>query len=270
MTAASADVVVVGGGHNGLICAAYLARAGLDVVVVEQNEMPGGALMSSEWEGYRLEHGALEHTAVLTSGVIDELGLEDLGLAYRTRDVAAIHLFGDGANVTIGSTVEATADSIASISVRDARAWAELSERSAPLLRAFSIASKGWVPPMNVATRIARTMGGRDADTLVEMVQMSVLDLATRWFESPHVRSLAVFHASFLGLPPWAAGTANAFLAHDRRAWPSHRPSGRRLAGVHRRAHRRRERRRRCRAVRVPGRVRRPARRGLGGAFDSG
>ena len=53
--------------------------------------------MSSEWEGYRLEHGAVEHTAVLTSGVIDELGLEDLGLAYRTRDVAAIHLFGDGA-----------------------------------------------------------------------------------------------------------------------------------------------------------------------------
>jgi beta-carotene ketolase (CrtO type) len=221
MTDTSVDVVVVGGGHNGLICAAYLARAGLDVIVVEQNDVAGGALMSSEWQGHVLEHGALEHTAVLTSGVIDDLGLEDLGLEYRTRDVAAIHLFGDGTQVTIGRSIEATADSIATISARDARAWTELSELSAPLLRAFAIASDGWVPPMSVATLIARAMGGGDADTLVELVQMPVLDLAMRWFESPQVRALAIFRASFLGLPPWAPGTANAFLlttgGHGRR-----------------------------------------------------
>ncbi len=221
MTDASVDVVVVGAGHNGLICAAYLARAGLDVVVVERNDAAGGALMGSEWQGHVLEHGAVEHTAVLTSGVIDELGLEDLGLTYTTRDVAAIHLFGDGTQVTIGRSIEATADSIATVSARDARAWTELSERSAPLLRAFSIASNGWVPPMRVATRVARTIGGRNADALVELVQMSVLDVAMRWFESPHVRALAIFRASFLGLPPWAPGTANAFLlttgGHGRR-----------------------------------------------------
>lgn len=221
MTGATADVVVVGGGHNGLICAAYLARAGLDVVVVEQNEVPGGALMWSEWHGHLLEHGAVEHTSVLTSGVVDELGLTELGLRYRTRDVAAIHMFGDGATVTIGRDVDSTAASIAAISTHDARAWAELSELSAPLLGAFAIASGGWVPPMSVATRIARTTGGRDADALVDLVQMSVLDLATQWFESPHVRALAIFRASFLGLPPWAPGTANAFLlttgGHGRR-----------------------------------------------------
>jgi beta-carotene ketolase (CrtO type) len=221
VTGESVDVVVVGGGHNGLVCAAYLARAGLDVVVVEQNDVPGGALMWSEWQGHLLEHGAVEHTAVLASGVIDDLGLEDLGLEYRTRDVAAIHLFGDGTNVTIGRSVEATAESLATISARDARAWTELSERSAPLLRAFAIASDGWVPPMSVATRIARTIGGRDADELVELVQSSVLDVAMRWFESPQVRALAIFRASFLGLPPWAPGTANAFLlttgGHGRR-----------------------------------------------------
>ena len=221
MTDANVDVVVVGAGHNGLICAAYLARAGLDVIVVEQNDVAGGALISSEWQGHVLEHGAVEHTAVLASGVINELGLEDLGLAYRTRDVAAIHLFGDGTQVTIGRSVESTADSIAAISIRDARAWTELSERSEPLLRAFAIASRGWIPPMSVATRLARTIGGRDADALVELVQMSVLDLAMRWFENPHVRALAIFRASFLGLPPWAPGTANAFLlttgGHGRR-----------------------------------------------------
>jgi len=68
-------------------------------------------------------------------------------------------------------------------------------------------------------------MGGRDAADLVELTQMSVLELATRWFESPHVRARATSRASFLGLPPWAPGTGNAFLlttaGHGLLAHPS-------------------------------------------------
>ena len=66
------DVVVVGGGHNGLR-AAYLRKAGLDVTVVERSERPGGALLWTDWNGFRLERGALEHTSILTTGVLEEL-----------------------------------------------------------------------------------------------------------------------------------------------------------------------------------------------------
>ena len=206
------DVVVVGGGHNGLVCAAYLARAGLDVLVVEQAERPGGALMSTEWNGYRLERGAVEHTAILTSGVIDDLDLAAHGLTYRHRQAAAVHLFGDGTRVVIDETVEATAASIDAVSPADADAWVALAALSSPLQRAFAIAGDGWIPPPSLATRFARIAGGSAADEFVELSRMSVVDLAMRWFESPHVRALAIFRAAFAGLPPWSPGTAGVFL----------------------------------------------------------
>ena len=75
-----ADVVIVGGGHNGLICGAYLARAGLDVLVLERNSRCGGALFSTERDGFSLEHGGIDHSTVVASTIPDDLGLERHGL----------------------------------------------------------------------------------------------------------------------------------------------------------------------------------------------
>lgn len=208
----TADVVVVGGGHNGLVCAAYLARAGLDVVVVEQANRPGGALVSTDWNGYRLERGAVEHTAILTSGVLDDLDLASHGLRYSLRRTAAVHLFGDGTRVIIEETAEATARSIEAVSPADAQAWIELATMSGPLHRAFAIAGDGWIPPSAVATQVARLAAGSRAGSFVELTRMSVVDLAMRWFVSPQVRALAIFRAAFSGLPPWSPGTAGVFM----------------------------------------------------------
>ena len=155
------DVVVVGGGHNGLVCAAYLAKAGLDVTVVERGERPGGALLWTDWNGFRLERGALEHTSILTTGVLEELDLAAHGLTYWCRTTNGTHMFGDGTRIIIEETAEATAASIEQLSPADAAAWVELGERSQPVLKAFGLASEGWVPPPAVANGFARLVAGR-------------------------------------------------------------------------------------------------------------
>ena len=215
------DVVVVGGGHNGLVCAAYLAKAGLDVTVVERGERPGGALLWTDWNGFRLERGALEHTSILTTGVLEELDLAAHGLTYWCRTTNGTHMFGDGTRIIIEETAEATAASIEQLSPADAAAWLELGERSQPVLKAFGLASEGWVPPPAVANGFARLVAGRRADPLIELTQLSVAELVTRWFENPYVRAMAMFRSVFSGLAPWTPGSAGAFLltvaGHGRR-----------------------------------------------------
>jgi beta-carotene ketolase (CrtO type) len=216
-----AEVVVVGGGHNGLVCAAYLARAGVDVVVVEKNAEPGGALF---WRGLgdsTVDLGAIEHTAVLTSGVVEDLDLARFGLDYITRTFAGVHIFGDGTMIEIGATAEETAASIARIDPLDAEAWLRLVDLSQPLMTMFAAAGSGVMPSMAVLNRLARLTLPRSSRPLLELANGTVLDLAERWFRSPYMRALAVARAGYSGLPPWQAGSAAVFCfttgGHGRR-----------------------------------------------------
>ena len=165
---------------------------------------------------------ALEHTSILTTGVLEELDLAAYGLTYWCRTTNGTHMFGDGTRIVIEETAEATAASIEQLSPADAAAWVELGERSQPVLKAFGLASEGWVPPPAVANGFARLVAGRSADPLIELTQLSVAELVTRWFENPYVRAMAMFRSVFSGLAPWTPGSAAAFLltvaGHGRRA----------------------------------------------------
>jgi beta-carotene ketolase (CrtO type) len=217
----TAEVVVVGGGHNGLVCAAYLARAGIDVVVVEKNSEPGGALFWSTLGDATVDLGAVEHTAILTSGVVEELELANFGLEYVTRPNAGLHLFGDGTQIEIGATAHETAASIARIDEADADAWLRLVALSQPLMTMLAAAGVGVMPSMTMLNRLARLTLPRSCGPLLDLANGSVLDLADRWFRSPYMRAVAVSRAGFAGLPPWQAGSAAVFCfttgGHGRR-----------------------------------------------------
>jgi phytoene dehydrogenase-like protein len=82
-----ADVVVIGSGHNGLVAACYLARAGLSVEVVESDDVLGGAVSTVErWPGVRVDRGSSAHVIIRSSGIVEDLDLNAHGLRYIDCD----------------------------------------------------------------------------------------------------------------------------------------------------------------------------------------
>src|SRR5919202_5866140 len=125
------DVVVAGGGHNSLITAAYLARAGYDVVVLDARNVLGGGAATEELTipGFRFDSCSTGHTLIQPNPVLrdDELGLKsEYGLEYVSPDPVAHVVFPDGESLTQWLDLDRTCDELARFSARDAATYRRL------------------------------------------------------------------------------------------------------------------------------------------------
>lgn len=198
------DAIIVGGGHNGLVCAGYLARAGLDVLVLERRPFVGGACVTEElFPGYRLSSCAyICH--LLQAKVIDELELRRHGFDVHHLDPGRFQPFPDGRGLLVWDDVARTQDSLAQFSKRDADSfprWLEFWERAAGILYPHFLRSP---PTTNELMTAVRSSG--DEAFFRKLLTVSMSDVVESFFESPQAHA-AFIQAQDVG-DPSAPGSA--------------------------------------------------------------
>jgi phytoene dehydrogenase-like protein len=200
------DVIVVGGGHNGLVASFYLARAGKRVLVLERRPFVGGACVTEEFfEGYRVS--ACSYLCwFLQPKVHRDMGLAERGLRTTRIDPYMVNLGADGSQLTIWVDEERTQAEFEARSPADAAnraAFEDYWRRAALLLEPFLLQGP---PRLEEVRQFARSRG--EEDLFYDLLTSSIAEVCGRYFSDPLIQS-SVMTTIDMG-DPWAPGGAFA------------------------------------------------------------
>lgn len=216
------DVVVIGGGHNGLVTAGYLAKAGARVIVLEKRPLVGGACVTEEpWPGFRINTFAYV-CGLLRPQIVEDLQLQKFGYETILYDPQYFAPFPDGRSLVMWLDEGRTRQEIAAFSRKDAEAypkylefWNEVLELVEPTMMA---------PPVSIADLFGLFSGPEAERLLRELFLMSAKDFLDEWFESDEVKAVLSAQAvigTFMG--PYSPGTAYVLGHHNIGILDGHR-----------------------------------------------
>jgi phytoene dehydrogenase-like protein len=220
----SRDVLIIGGGHNGLVTAFYLAKAGFKPLVLERRAQVGGAAITDEFHpGFRCS--TLAHSAgPLRADIVREMQLEKHGLKFITPETCVTALSPDGRALSLYTDENKSAQSIAAFSQKDAAKYPEFAASLAKISKVIAEAlattppdidhpSSGDLWSMLKTGRALRNLGKRDMYRVLRWGPMAVADLVAEYFETELLRAVLAargIFGTFLG--PWSAGSALQLL----------------------------------------------------------
>jgi phytoene dehydrogenase-like protein len=206
----SADAVVIGAGHNGLVAANLLAEKGWDVVVCEQAATPGGAVASAEVTapGFITDLFSAFYPLAAASPVIQRLELESYGVRWSRSPAVLTHLLPDGNAATLWQDAERTADSLEQTGAGDGRAWLQITRQWDRIGTNVVAALMQPFPPALSAVRLLRDLGAADALRMARMALQPVRRYGEETFAGEGGPILFAGNALHADLPPDGAGSA--------------------------------------------------------------
>jgi len=229
------DAIIIGGGHNGLVTAAYLARAGRKVLVLERRELVGGCSVTEEiWPGYRVSTAAYL-TSLMQERIVRELELERFGYRVDAKDPAFFSVFPDGRHFFMWQDRAKTLGEIAKFSRRDAEAYPayeDCLERLSQVVEGLLLTVPPEFPPRGIGDYIdylklagrLRGLGAAEMVALVKIFTQSAAEFLDEWFESEEVKvTLATDGVIGANGGPRSPGTAYILLHHCMGGVSGHR-----------------------------------------------
>lgn len=202
------DVIVIGGGPNGLTTAAYLSKAGMKVLVMERRyEMGGGCnIEEATYSGFYHNTHAIYMMMTDYAPPYKDLRLEeDYGLKHIYPAVQMAMPFKDGKTIALYSDVERTCKSFAKFSKKDAESYQTLYNKFQGWMDDF-LGPYTYVQPkatLELAAMMQHTAMGQE---MMELTEMAPIDMITKWFEDEHVRCLMINALCFWGFDPEQSG----------------------------------------------------------------
>src|SRR3989441_2668490 len=217
-------IIIIGAGHNGLVTATYLAKAGLKPLVLERSEIVGGACVTEEiYPGFRCSTLASNAGALLPQ-IFKDLQLESHGLEVSQPAVRVFAPNTNGHSVCIYEDAKRTADSLTKVSAKDAKAYPDFLTSFARIGRALAPLLTMTPPSIDAPSKRelwnlaslglkVRGLGRKDEYRLLRYGPMAVADLAAEWFETEPLRAVVAARGIFGAFAgPWSAGTSVPLL----------------------------------------------------------
>lgn len=197
------DVVVIGGGPNGLIAGAYLSRSGLRTLVVERRQEIGGGLATEEtlFPGFYTNPHAVYHMMTDYLPVLQDFGLGRHGLNFVKPNAQLAAVFSDHTSLVLCRQVEDSKDSIAKVSPSDAREFGKVMRSWRRSVEEI-LAPGTYLPPLSpveMTEALGRTEAGEE---LLRLTEMSPIEIIDEHFGNDRVRMLLLYAACMWGLHP--------------------------------------------------------------------